>query len=91
MDQRRSKWILVTIEGRTIGLVVDQVTEVFGTAGRGLRPVPPLGGGEDARGIVGITTHEEKMVFVLDLGAFANLEAFTEVDDTHQPNSRMLE
>jgi len=91
MDMRRSKWILVSIEDRTIGLVVDKVTEVFGTAGRGLRPVPLLGGGEEARGIVGITTHEEKMVFVLDLGTFANLEASAEVDDAHQLKGRMLE
>ena len=44
-DSRRSKWILVDIAGRTVGLSVDGVTEVFGTGGAELRPAPALGTG----------------------------------------------
>jgi purine-binding chemotaxis protein CheW len=74
-DARRTKWILVDVGGLTIGLVVDRVTEVFGTAGAGLRPAPTLGGGEDERGIVGVTSHEGVMVFVLDLARFEAIAA----------------
>lgn len=74
-DGRRIKWILVDVGGLTIGLVVDRVTEVFGTGGAGLRPAPSLGGGEDERGIVGVTSHEGIMVFVLDLGRFEAIAA----------------
>lgn len=69
-DVRRVKWILIEVSGVTIGLVVDRVTEVFGTGGNGLRPSPSLGGGEDERGIVGVTSHDDNMVFVLDLARF---------------------
>lgn len=73
-ERRRTKWILVEVEGRTVGLVVDRVTGVFGT-GDGLRPAPTLGGGEEVRGIVGVTSHDSKMVFVLDVD---RIEALTE-------------
>jgi purine-binding chemotaxis protein CheW len=74
-DSRRTKWILVDVGGMTLGLVVDRVTEVFGTGGAGLRPAPSLGGGEDERGIVGVTSHEGVMVFVLDLARFEAIAA----------------
>jgi purine-binding chemotaxis protein CheW len=74
-DVRRVKWILVDVGGMTIGLVVDRVTEVFGKAGAQLRPAPSLGGGEDERGIVGVTSHEGTMVFVLDLARFEAIAA----------------
>lgn len=72
-DARRSKWILVEVEGRTVGMVVDQVTEVFGTGGADLRPAPALGEGDEARGITGVTTHDGTLTFVLDLGSFRDL------------------
>jgi purine-binding chemotaxis protein CheW len=66
-DRRRAKWILVRIEERTFGLAVDRVTDVFGTGGVEIRPAPALGGGEDSRGIVGVTSYEGGLVFVLDV------------------------
>jgi len=79
MDQSRSKWVLLAVGGRTIGLIVDQVTDVFGTGREQVRPAPALGGGEDARGIAGVTTHSGKLTFVLDV---ERLEALTaEVPD----------
>jgi purine-binding chemotaxis protein CheW len=52
--------------GRRVALVVDAVTEVFGTGGSELRPAPALGGGDDVRGLAGVTTHAAGLVFVLD-------------------------
>jgi purine-binding chemotaxis protein CheW len=66
-DRRRVKWILVRVEERTFGLAVDRVTDVFGTGGVDIRPAPSLGGGEDSRGIVGVTSYEGILVFVLDV------------------------
>jgi len=88
---RKTKWIVVDVgagspqdatesgpRSRLAALVVDGVTEVFGRAGTKLRPAPTLGGGEDVRGIAGVTTHTELdhsrakkgaeagLVFVLD-------------------------
>jgi purine-binding chemotaxis protein CheW len=70
---RRTKWILVEVRERFLALVVDAVTEVFGTGGTELRAAPPLGGGEDTRGIAGVTNLGDTMVFVLEPVRFAEL------------------
>jgi purine-binding chemotaxis protein CheW len=72
---RRIKWIVVDVDRRFVALVVDQTLGVFGTAGMGLRPAPPLGAGEEARGIEGVTSHEDALVFVLGLRSFRDLTA----------------
>jgi purine-binding chemotaxis protein CheW len=73
--------------GRLVALVVDAVTDVFGTGGAELRPAPALGGGEDARGIAGVTTYStgadhaaakaaggpSGLVFVLDTARLRDL------------------
>ena len=69
---RRTKWIVVDISGRLAALVVDGVTEVFGTAGAELRPAPPLPG-DDVRGIAGVSHHGGGLVFVLDLSRLRDL------------------
>jgi purine-binding chemotaxis protein CheW len=72
-ERQRSKWILVRVEDHTLGLAVDRVTDVFGTGGSEVRPPPTLGGGEDTRGILGVTSHEGALVFVLDVARFQTL------------------
>jgi purine-binding chemotaxis protein CheW len=88
---RKTKWIVLDVApgpasstasgpaslvaGRYAALVVDAVTEVFGYGAGGIRPAPPLGHGDDVRGIEGVTTFgpkdHEKLVFVLDARAFS--------------------
>jgi purine-binding chemotaxis protein CheW len=62
----KSKWIVVDVSGRPAALIVDSVTDVFGTGGADLRPSPLLGGGDDLRGIAGVTNHGGALVFVLE-------------------------
>ncbi len=80
-ERRRTKWILVDVGGKTIGLIVDRVTGVFGTGGRSLRPAPNLGGGEEVRGIAGVTLHEGTMVFVLDVDRFETIAESLQIHD----------
>jgi len=91
-SSRKTKWIVLDVApptsianagpvslvaGRYAALVVDAVTEVFGYGADGIRPAPPLGRGDDVRGIEGVTTigpeRERKLVFVLDARAFSAL------------------
>jgi purine-binding chemotaxis protein CheW len=74
VDQSRAKWVLLAMGGRSVGLIVDQVTEVFGTGGEQVRAAPSLGTGEDIRGITGVISHGGALTFVLDVG---RLEALT--------------
>ena len=78
-DPRKAKWILVDVQGRTVGLIVDRVTDVFGTGGSELKPAPLLGGGEEQRGIAGVTVHDGQLTFVLDLSRY---ESVTSAVDT---------
>jgi purine-binding chemotaxis protein CheW len=69
-DARKCKWILIEVEGRGVGLVVDRVTEVFGKVSADIRAAPTLGTGDEERGISGVTTHEGVLIFVLDTAEF---------------------
>ncbi|HEY3233457.1 MAG TPA: chemotaxis protein CheW, partial [Polyangiaceae bacterium] len=70
---QRPKWIVIDVRSRSVALIVDRVTEVFGTGGAELRPPPMLGSGDDARGISGVTTHDRQLTFVLDVSRFETL------------------
>ena len=72
-DERGTKWILVTIGSRVVGLVVDSVTDVFGARSDEIRPTPEVGGDRELRGISGIARHDGKLVFVLDIGRFLSI------------------
>jgi purine-binding chemotaxis protein CheW len=65
----REKWILTRTSDVVVGLVVDQVTEVFGTQGERLKPAPRVRG-EDLRGFLGVFTRDGKVTFVLDVRHF---------------------
>jgi len=69
---RKTKWIVVDVAGRLAALVVDAVTEVFGTGGADLRPPPSLAG-DDRRGIAGVTNHDGGLVFVLDVSHMSDV------------------
>ena len=70
MPSRSTKWILVDGGTSPIGLIVDAVTEVFGTGGAELRPTPQVGGSHDTRGFAGVTSHNGALTFVLDTDRF---------------------
>ncbi len=64
---RRTKWIVLDVGqrggARYAALIVDSVSEVFGLADGKLRPAPPLGIGDADRGIEGVTTLGQRLVF----------------------------
>jgi purine-binding chemotaxis protein CheW len=68
---RRTKWILVDVGGRGVGLVVDTVTGVLATTDVDQRPAPVLGSGDAARGISGVFAHDAGLLFVLDVDRVA--------------------
>jgi purine-binding chemotaxis protein CheW len=73
---RRTKWIVVMLPGKSVGLVVDAITEVFAAGDEDQRMVPAIGAGDRARGIITVYGHRGTLVFVLDadqIGAAADL------------------
>jgi purine-binding chemotaxis protein CheW len=69
----KGKWVIVDVTGRLVALLVDAVTDVFGTGGTDLRPTPRLGGGEDARGFAGVVNYAGALVFVLETSRLSDL------------------
>ncbi len=63
---RRTKWVILGTEGRSVGLIVDAVTEVFGAGPHEQRDVPSLGVGDARRGISAVYSHDGELVFVID-------------------------
>ena len=83
---RRTKWIVVQVDGRAVGLVVDAVTDVFGAAETDQRDAPELGAGDAARGILAVYKYDAALVFVLDIDRVA---APAEVIDVADATRRM--
>ena len=68
-DDAKAKWIMLDLDGRWVGLAVDQVTEVFGTVASKFGPPPKMGEGDAKRGILGVVHHDGGLIFVLDVTA----------------------
>jgi purine-binding chemotaxis protein CheW len=69
---RDVRWVIVTRGTRLIGLVVDRVTEVFGTLESESRELPQMREEEAARVIRGAYAHAGRLVFVLDVDALTS-------------------
>lgn len=63
---------------KTVGIVVDAVSEVYSVGADAIRPVPELGGIADGSCVRGIATMDGKMVMLLDIDSL--LAACVETD-----------
>jgi purine-binding chemotaxis protein CheW len=64
---RRTKWIIVSMSDKSVGLIVDAVTEVFAASQETQRAVPSIGMGDAARAVTAVYGHRGTLVFVLDV------------------------
>jgi purine-binding chemotaxis protein CheW len=80
---KKTKWVVVDVSGRAVGLVVDDVDGVVHVNSGAFRSPPDIGGGARARSISSVTTHEGQMLFVIDVSQFEKL--MTAVDRSTIP------
>lgn len=59
--------IVLNVEDRVVGIVVDSVSDVIPLSGEQIRPTPEFGAAVDTRFIAGIGTHDERMLILLDI------------------------
>jgi purine-binding chemotaxis protein CheW len=59
--------IVLNVEDRVVGIVVDSVSDVIPLTGDQIRPTPEFGAAVDTRVISGIGTHDDKMLILLDI------------------------
>jgi purine-binding chemotaxis protein CheW len=70
---------------KTVGIVVDAVSEVYSVAAEDIKTVPELGSVADDSCVKGIATVEGKMVMLLDINSL--LAACVESDAPRPPNA----
>jgi len=66
-DLPRRKIIVLSVEGRTLGLIVDQVTEVVRVPRNTIRPAPGLLEGDRAPYFVGVVHHQGRTLILLNV------------------------
>jgi purine-binding chemotaxis protein CheW len=63
--------IVVRVEAavgeKTVGIVVDAVSEVYSVAADAVKPTPELGASADSSFVSGLTSVDDKMVMLLDM------------------------
>ncbi len=59
--------VIVWIGSKTVGILVDAVSDILGVPGEEIRPVPAGQGGADSAAIGGLVSAEAGMVALLDL------------------------
>jgi purine-binding chemotaxis protein CheW len=59
--------IVLNVEDRVVGIVVDSVSDVIPLTSDQIRPTPEFGAAVDTRVISGIGTHDDKMLILLDI------------------------
>jgi purine-binding chemotaxis protein CheW len=59
--------ILVAVSGKTVGLIVDAVSDVLNLAEDRIQPPPDLGSQVDVRFLRGVVAFDDRLVGVLDL------------------------
>lgn len=72
--------VIVAIEDRMVGLLVDAVSDILTVPDENIRPVPETSSREDQRVFSGFLTEDEQMVAMLDLSQLLNAELFDETD-----------
>jgi len=67
-------------KSRTMGVVVDNVSDVYNMPEEDIKATPDFGTAVDTRFVKGLATVNEKMVIVLDIDHMLNSKELTELD-----------
>lgn len=59
--------IILSIRGRTVGMVVDSVSDVINLNPEDLKPAPEMGAAVGADYLIGLGTVDERMIILVDI------------------------
>lgn len=68
--------VIVAIEGRQIGLLVDAVSDILSVSDTNIQPVPETNSRDEQRVFSGFLTEEDQMVAMLDLHRLLGSELY---------------
>lgn len=60
--------VVVAVGGKTVGLIVDAVSDVLDIAADAVQPAPEFGGALETRCLAGIAQHGDGLIALLDIG-----------------------
>ncbi|BAP56473.1 chemotaxis protein CheW [Thioploca ingrica] len=72
---------------RTMGIVVDAVSDVYDVSDNDIKPPPDFGSSISTEFIKGLTTVDNKMVIVLDIDRLLNSNELAIVENVSEPTS----
>lgn len=70
--------IVLNVEDRVVGIVVDSVSDVIPLSQEQIRPTPEFGASVDTRFISGIGTVDDRMLILLDIETLINSADLTD-------------
>jgi purine-binding chemotaxis protein CheW len=59
--------IILNVRGRTVGMVVDSVSDVINLSEEHMKPAPEMGTAVDADYLIGLGTVDERMIILVDI------------------------
>jgi len=68
--------IILNVGGRTIGMVVDSVSDVITLAPGQIKPAPDMGSALNTDHVVGIGTLDERMLILVDINRLMSSDEF---------------
>jgi purine-binding chemotaxis protein CheW len=74
--------IILNLNGRVVGIVVDGVSDVMNLNGNQVRDVPDIVSSIDTKYITGLATVEEKMFILVDIEQLMNSQEMALVDSS---------
>jgi purine-binding chemotaxis protein CheW len=79
-ESKDTRIIVVEINGSTVGMIVDAVTEVLRVADESIEPPSPLVTTVDSAFIIGVAKLDERLVILLDLAKVFNSQEQNELE-----------
>ena len=66
--------IILNIQDRVVGMVVDSVSDVISLTAEQIKPAPDMGGALDTDYLVGLGTVDERMIILVDIDRLMSSE-----------------
>ncbi|MDB5748766.1 MAG: chemotaxis protein CheW [Massilia sp.] len=72
--------IILNIQDRVVGMVVDSVSDVISLTADQIKPAPDMGGALDTDYLVGLGTVDERMIILVDIDRLMSSEEMGVID-----------
>ncbi|MEW6535927.1 MAG: chemotaxis protein CheW [Candidatus Auribacterota bacterium] len=79
-EKEDERIIVVEIQGRTLGVIVDSVLEVVRLSGNSIDDVPPSIAGLDSKFLSGVGKIGERLIILLDLNTILSINELKQID-----------